>query len=242
MVLRKARGFKQMYQSDCFQTLPPRTLYFIFVIDASGSMQGECIDTINETLEHIVNDLREIQKPKYVEIRVAIMKFGSTAVWLTDGAERVDEIVLNPIEAFGVTATGDALKKLEKAMSRRVLFKHSPYRLFILFGNPTDNWEEPLEKLQQNPWYKNSIKIGITYGKIIEKEVLQEIVGDTNLIIETQNVSDLSRTLYSLPMKYLISSTIPDDAPATEEKCAVPTPSSVKHLQEDLDLDYWGEW
>jgi uncharacterized protein YegL len=174
-----------------------------FVIDASGSMDGEKIGAVNAAIDEVIPALKEKEENADAEIKVAILEFSSGARWLTpNGPVEVDQFYWNYLDAGGVTDLGAACKALNEKLStkdfgfmRRAYGSYAPVFFLMSDGEPTDDWEGGLNLLKQNPWFKVGIKAAIAIGDDANKDVLKAFTGHMEAVLEVHNPAMLKRTI-----------------------------------------------
>lgn len=168
-----------------------KILPIIYVIDTSGSMAYDRIGSVNSAMYGAVDTLKDIaQKEPNAEIKIGILTFASGAEWQTKDASTgkpgliyMEDFFWNDLEAGGLTDVGEALKELHDKMSRSSFFSEEigykmPVIIFFSDGEPTDDWEGALKKINaNNKWFRYSTKICVAVGNEANKDVLARIAG-----------------------------------------------------------------
>lgn len=176
----------------------------IFLLDTSGSMSGAPIGAVNAAMEEVLLELRSINTDnQYLEMLIAVMTFGSDVAWHTaTGLITPEDYSWSDLNANGGTSMGAAFKELNKVFSASNGFMNLTTNcsvlpvLFILTdGEPTDDYQEWLQKLQENKWYKIATKVAIGYGKS-KDSVLEEFTGNSEAVLHTNNPKDLVKLIY----------------------------------------------
>ena len=180
-----------------------RTMTLFFVIDASGSMAGAKIGSVNESIENVlpmIDDI-SINNPD-AEIKVAALEFSTDTRWLYNEPKSAKEFIWQPVEAEVLTSLGAACKELESKLHKsNGGFMSSPsgcYAPVIILlsdGEPTDNYQEGLSVLQNNNWFKNAIKIAIAIGDDANTEVLKEFTGSIERVITVHTIDALKKMI-----------------------------------------------
>ncbi|MDR2751945.1 MAG: VWA domain-containing protein [Clostridiales bacterium] len=171
-----------------------RTMTLFFLIDTSGSMLGEKLGAVNEAIEELKPDLQNLADDNPdSEIKITALQFNSGTEWLFPPTP-VDSFAWNRLEANGLTDLGAAITELEKKLSRRddgymraVTGSMTPVIILMSDGEPTDDYEGPLDVIKQNKWFTSSIKIAIAIGRDANKSVLQKFTGNIETVIEVRN-------------------------------------------------------
>lgn len=183
-----------------------KVLPIIYVLDVSGSMQGQPIGSLNTAMRETMPILREIEKTNVgAHVKVGAVTFGSQVSWISHGLEDIDDFIWNDAKATGLTELGEVLKELNLKMSRSEMFQSEvgfklPVLIFLSDGAPTDkysSWEAELDKItSENKWFKESTKIAIALGDYADKAVLTKIVdGHPEAVIEMDSLEKLEKLI-----------------------------------------------
>ena len=174
-----------------------RTMVLFFLIDASGSMSGDKMGTVNNTMEGVVRELEDISNDNAdAELKVAVMKFSSGSEWITNEPVPAKDFSWNYLDARGLTDLGDACSQLNEKLSRNAFMNEAagsfaPAVFLMSDGEPTDNYQKGLELLKQNNWFKKAIKVSIAIGNDANETVLGEFAGNPEAVIRVNNASEL---------------------------------------------------
>lgn len=222
--------------TEVYEACPRRMLVLTLVLDTSASMAGESIQATHESLERIAEELKTIQQEEPgIDLRVALLRFDNTARWLTDGAQSVDAFFPPDLPTGGMTAMGEALERLNLAFSDRSIFRdptaqyYRPIVIFMTDGYPTDHWEAPLYRLQQNRWYRRALKMAIAYRDADER-VLSAIVGDDGAVVPLNHAPELGGFLRQLSVTSVRALAFPSDDPIYEDADGRPILLSGKDI------------
>lgn len=180
----------------------------IFVLDTSGSMSatadgGTPISILNRTMEETIRILGGFARSNAdVLLKFGVLQFDSNVKWMQPkGLEEFEDFVYQPLTAGGLTSLGAALTELDSKLSRSAFLTSttghcSPIIIFMTDGAPTDKWSDPLKKLvRSNTWYQNAIKIGFAVGALAKTDVLTQVVGNPEAVIQTNDLQLFSRLL-----------------------------------------------
>lgn len=194
-----------------------KILPLIYVIDVSGSMNGDRITAVNNAM----NDCKVIMAEKAedlpeAELKVAVLVFSNGAKWLTgDTLVSINDFYWNDATAFGMTDLGAALNQLNKKMSKDELFTDEigyklPVIIFMSDGYPTDNWEKELtDANEQNKWFKRARKVAIAIGDQADVSVLTKVVGSSEAILTTNDTAKLKDYIVALSIGSIIQGSRP---------------------------------
>lgn len=150
-----------------------KVLHMIFIVDISGSMDGDCIDNVNDAFHQMVPELQEIQQKvgDTFELYISILKFGSSASWAVTPTPILN-YVHNDIEADGGgTDFRNAFEALKSKLTRKEFMAHrgkiaEPYIMFMTDGYPNSNDYEPvLDELSENLWYTKAQRYAVLIGE-----------------------------------------------------------------------------
>jgi len=183
---------------DNVEGIVRRQMVLFFVVDVSGSMGGEKIGTLNNTMREVLPELQGIGGAD-VDLKIAVLKFSNGTEWVTSSPVSVDSgYQWSPLTAEGCTDLGAACKKLAEKMSKDQ-FLNSPSAsvapaVFLLSdGEPTDDFIGGISTLKANKWFKNSIKVALAIGDDANKDVLAEFTGSIEAVVTAHNAEQLKK-------------------------------------------------
>lgn len=183
-------------------SVPRRTMTLFFLIDTSGSMEGNKIGAVNDAVVNVLPLLNDISETNPdAEIKVAALEFSSGVNWLYDEPKVASDFVWQDVSAGGLTSLGAACAELAAKLSRNGGFMQSasgsfaPAIILLSDGGPTDNYEIGLAKLQTNNWFKSAIKIAIAIGDDADKDVLKQFTGNSEAVITVHNIDALKQII-----------------------------------------------
>ena len=183
-------------------SVPRRTMTLFFLIDTSGSMEGNKIGAVNDAVVNVLPILNDISDTNPdAEIKVAALEFSSDVRWLYDEPKSAKDFIWQDVTASGLTSLGGACAELAAKLSRNGGFMQSasgsfaPAIILLSDGGPTDNYEVGLAKLQTNNWFKSAIKIAIAIGDDADKDVLKQFTGNSEAVITVHNIDALKQII-----------------------------------------------
>ena len=187
---------------DETESVPRRTMTLFFLIDTSGSMEGNKIGAVNDAVVSVLSILNDISDTNAeAEIKVAAMKFSSGVDWLYDEPKLARDFVWQDAVAGGLTSLGYACQELAAKLSRSGGFMHSasgsfaPAIILLSDGGPTDDFNSGLKKLKDNNWFKAAIKIAIAIGDDADKDILKQFTGSSESVIIVHNIEALKQII-----------------------------------------------
>ena len=182
-------------------SVPRRTMTLFFLIDTSGSMEGNKIGAVNDAIPNVLPLLKEIQENNPdAEIKVAALEFSSGVNWLYDEPKLAEDFIWQDVAAGGLTSLGQACKELDSklSMSHGYMTKsetgsgyYAPAIILLSDGGPTDDFQSGLKALKENNWFKKAIRIAIAIGDDADKDVLKDFTGSPEAVITVHNIEAL---------------------------------------------------
>ena len=158
-----------------FAVASPRTLPVLILADVSGSMFHESkIDTLNRSVSEMVRSFAALDETAYT-IAVSVITFGDTAK-LHHPFTAARDLVWQDMPAEGMTPLGgaltiahDVLEARSQVPSRSV----SPVLVLTSDGQPTDDWEEPLQRLLTAPRASKATRFSVAIGNDVDDEAMR---------------------------------------------------------------------
>jgi uncharacterized protein YegL len=176
------------------------TLFFL--IDTSGSMEGNKIGAVNDAVVNVLPMLNDISETNPdAEIKVAALEFSNGVNWLYDEPKLAKDFIWQDVAASGLTSLGAACSELASKLSRSGGFMQSasgsfaPAIILLSDGGPTDDYNTGLAKLKANNWFKSAIKIAIAIGDDADKDVLKDFTGSSEAVITVHNIDALKQII-----------------------------------------------
>lgn len=182
-------------------SVPRRTMTLFFIIDTSGSMEGNKIGAVNDAVANVLPMLDEIsaENPD-AEIKVAALDFSSGVKWLYSEPKLASDFVWQDVSAGGLTSLGAACVELSSKLSKSGFMQSAsgsfaPAIILLSDGGPTDDYESGLSKLKANNWFKSAIKVAIAIGDDADKEVLKQFAGNSEAVFTVHNIDALKQII-----------------------------------------------
>jgi len=178
-----------------------RTMVLFFIFDTSYSMDGSKIGALNQAIHEVIPMLSDISANNAdAEIKIAALKFSSGCEWIFDEPKPANEFIWIDKQTDGGTDLGAACIELGNKLSRKeflneVAGSFAPVLILLSDGQPTDDYENGLKKLEQNNWYKNALKFAIAIGNDADKNILEKFTKSKEAVIEVHNVDALKRMI-----------------------------------------------
>lgn len=245
---------------DSIGPAPRRVMTLFYLVDASGSMTGAKMGTVNTAMEECIELLKDVAHANDdAEIKVAILQFSSGCSWITpaSGPVGLEDIIWNDLQAGGVTEFGGALVELDKKLSRNEYLRtqtgaYAPVILLLSDGRPTDNWKAGLDRIKQNNWFKHAIRIAIDIESGSDRKVLEEFTGSSESILNATDTATLKKMIHAVSVRateFQSRSKRPTEIVNSPEEDSANIVASVLHdvTQDTANLvtsddDDWNNW
>lgn len=161
-----------------------------FLIDTSGSMNGQKIDAVNNAMQEAIPAIQEFaENNSDSNIRVNVLEFNSAANWRSNGLSNVEDLIWVNLQATGGTSLGSAYSMLSEKLSRKnggFLQEHvnnKPIIILLTDGYPTDDAASGLNLLKQNKWFQNAIRIAFELEGGVDHQALVDFTGSEEFVI-----------------------------------------------------------
>ena len=142
---------------------PPRELQFFWIVDYSGSMEGQKMATVNSAIRDVLPEIRNaVAANSTVKCFMRAIKFSNDAGWhVGPQPVPVEQFAWPDLTTLGGTSTAKAIRLLAtelavEKMSRRGL---PPVCILLSDGMYTDSKEEydgAIKHLLDLPWGKHA--------------------------------------------------------------------------------------
>lgn len=171
-----------------------RQLPFYWLVDVSGSMDGEKINALNKAIRDTVPAMQTEAKNNHeVDLKVNTIAFHDIAEFLAT-AVPVDQFEWNDLDAGGETAMGAALGLVIDDVNKMLSNKQKiipPVLVLISDGMPTDEgmFLSHIDTLDKTPWGKKAIRIAISFKGAYEcdEELLKKFAGKSEHVFQVYN-------------------------------------------------------
>jgi len=178
--------------------LASRPLHFIWIVDCSGSMNGDKIQQLNYAIRQTVPDMKKAadENPN-AQLLVRTLKFSTGAEWMNTSPIPVEDFEWDDLEAGGLTELGRALSLVADQLTIPPMTDRAlpPVLVLLSDGCPTDEYKESLERLNALPWGKKAVKIAISIGSDADDDTLKEFTGNNELVLQANNPQELIKMI-----------------------------------------------
>jgi uncharacterized protein YegL len=182
--------------------IPRRTMVLFFIVDTSGSMDGEKIGAVNTAVREVVPEIRDISNDNAdALIKIAVLEFSSGTKWHTpNGPVDSNDYNWSTLDAAGTTDFGAMCRALNEKLSTKAFMAEAtgsfaPALFLLSDGEPTDDWQGGLDKLKQNNWFKVAVKVALAIGEGADHDVLKAFTGSMETVIDVKNKAMLMKMI-----------------------------------------------
>lgn len=168
-----------------------RRLPVYLLLDTSGSMMGEPIESVKNGVQTMISALR--QDPYALETAyLSIITFNSSANQLVPLTELTSFQAPN-LEASGTTSFGEALALLASKSDSEIVKTTSEQKgdwkpiVFIMTdGMPTDDWQKGLAEFQKRKW---GMVVACAAGQAVDTTILKQV---TEVVVQLDTADSSS--------------------------------------------------
>ena len=235
---------------DLGEGIARQELNVIFVIDNSGSMDGEKIGAVNNAIRDVMSIMPDIQDDTGdVNIKISAMTFSDDAKWIHNDPKSVDEFKWKDIRANGGTNLSAAYDELSKYLCKRAnggkmpdLGGVAPIIILMTDGMPTSyDWEKHLNDLNKKGWFKVALKyaIAIEVNTDEARSVLSKFTGNPETVLTVYTAEALRRVIKVIAITASkVKSTSTNVGSGVGNNNKVAQAAIAKNLEEVEDVDW----
>lgn len=199
--------------------LSSRPLHFFWIVDCSGSMNGEKMGILNHAIQSVIPDMRAAAEANpNARLLVRTLQFSDGASFVTPEPVEIEQFAWDDREAGGVTDMGHAFSLLAEQLTIPPMEERAlpPVLVLISDGQPTDEYQQPLRELLRLPWGKKAVRLAISIGQDANDDVLEEFTGNRELVLQANNPQMLVRMIrFASTAASMVSA--PASKPITEQ-------------------------
>lgn len=135
----------------------------VFVIDASNSMQGHKIGSVNDCVNNILSKLRSLDRNQEEPISISVIGFSSRLFKWTESFVRASDFKYSYVEMVdGVTDINAALQELI-LLTNNMEKDTKKYVVLFSDGLTTEDYTENLAHWKQAELYSDIVKIAVAF-------------------------------------------------------------------------------
>lgn len=181
-------------------------LNVLFVIDNSGSMEGEKLGAVNNAIRDVISIMPEIQEDTAdATIKISALKFSDAAKWVYSEPKDVTEFKWKDISSDGGTNLSLAYDELGKWLTKKSnggqmpdLGGIAPIIILMTDGLPTSyDWEKHLDALKKKGWFKVALKYALAIGIDTDEamDVLTKFTGNSETVLKVYTAEALRKVI-----------------------------------------------
>jgi uncharacterized protein YegL len=181
-------------------------LNLIFVIDNSGSMEGEKIGAVNNAIRDVMTIMPEIQEDTSdAEIKISALAFSDDCHWVYQDPKTVADFKWTDISVDAGTDYSRCFDELAKFLRKKEsggmmpdIGGVAPIIIFMSDGMPTSpDWEQHLDDLKRKGWFKVALKYAIAIGVDTQEanDVLAKFTGNPETVLKVYTAEALRKVI-----------------------------------------------
>jgi len=211
-----------------------KPLPVILLLDVSGSMAGDKIQNLNQSVRDMLETFRGTENSE-IEIHVAIITFGAE-VELHQTLASAGDIMWHNLSASGGTPLGTAFKMAKAMIEDKSVVPSRAYRPTVVLvsdGMPTDVWEAPLHAFISNGRSAKCDRMAMAIGANADKVVLGKFIeGTQNSLFYAENAKQLQDFFKFVTMSVTIRTTSQTPNVAPEASAIAVRPATIEARSE----------
>ena len=188
---------------------PP--LDFYWVLDQSGSMQGDKIATLNQGVRSATALIARAASSKGVEVMMRVVLFDSQ-VYASQKPTRAADFVWRDLQANGQTMMGAAFRTLAQELRKAQLIVCGPPPVIVLAsdGMPSDDAYSGLQNVMAERDGKRAVRLAVAIGRDADRRIMQAFIGrDAVRPLEANNAQALVDSVQWISTEVVASASDP---------------------------------
>ena len=181
-------------------------LNVLFVIDNSGSMEGEKIGAVNNAIRDVMSIMPEIQEDTSdAVIKVSALTFSDDAKWVYSQPKTVGEFKWTDVSPEGATNLSAAYDQLAKWLTKKEnggqmpdIGGVAPIIILMTDGMPTSyDWQDHLNLLKKKGWFRVALKYALAIGIDTQEamDVLSKFTGNPETVLKVYTAEALRKVI-----------------------------------------------
>lgn len=181
-------------------------LNLLFVIDNSGSMEGEKIAAVNNAIRDVMAIMPEIQEDTSdAEIKISALVFSENCKWVYNEPKRVGDFKWTDIRTDGGTDYSKAYDELAKFLCKKEnggqmpdIGGVAPIIILMSDGMPTSpDWAKHLDYLKKKGWFKVALKYALAIQIDTQEamDVLSKFTGNSETVLKVYTAEALRKVI-----------------------------------------------
>lgn len=227
-----------------------KPLPVVLLLDTSGSMAGQKIETLNTAVVKMLNTFvkNEVHETEFL---VSVITFGGRAT-LVVPPRRASSVQLGSFRSEGGTPLGEALRMAKAMIEDRDQTPSRAYRPLVVLvsdGLPTDDWQGPLTEFvetgRSNKCDRMAMGIGVEAFSNGARMMLEKFVeGTKHEVFRAEQAAEIDQFFRFVTMSTVTRSlsrdpnVVPPDDPAPNA-VALTTVSTDEEPEDNPRDAYW---
>lgn len=181
-------------------------LNLLFVIDNSGSMEGEKIGAVNNAIRDVLAIMPDIQEDTSdADIKISALTFSDDSKWVYQEPKSIEDFKWKDIRTEGGTNFSKAYEKLAKFLCKKEnggqmpdIGGVAPIIILMSDGMPTDyTWETKLKELKNKGWFKVALKYALSIQADTQEalDVLAKFTGNPETVLKVYTAEALRQVI-----------------------------------------------
>ena len=181
-------------------------LNLIFIIDRSGSMEGESIGAVNNAIRDVMSIMPEIQDDTAdALIKISALAFSDDAKWIYSDPLGVNDFKWKDLNVDAGTNLSVAYDELAKKLSKKSnggmmpdIGGVAPIIILMTDGLPTSyDWEDHLNQLKKKGWFKVALRYALAIGIDTDEamDVLTKFTGNSETVLKVYTAEALRKVI-----------------------------------------------
>lgn len=184
-----------MFDPSKYTVPTARPIPVLLLLDTSGSMWGDNIDTLNSAVRQMLASFSK-EEGREIEVLVSIITFGSRVERLQPFTP-ASAIEFRDLTADGMTPLGEALRLAKDMIEDREETPGRAYRPTVVLvsdGQPNDSWEEPLRRFISEGRSSKCFRWAMAIGADADRDVLRQFTeGMQEPLFEAEQASEIHK-------------------------------------------------
>lgn len=214
------------FNPNSYKAPAAKKLPVVLLLDVSGSMSGEKINTLYDSVVEMVDSFVAAQVKETI-IDVSIITFGSKVELHTPYTAVADlqNKGISKFRADGMTPMGTALKMAKDMIDDKNTTPSNIFRPAVVLvsdGQPNDSWEKPVDNFIKDGRSAKCQRFAIAIGNDADQKVLEKFTGDKANVFFAEDAADVANCFQKFTMSVSTRAT-------SQNPNVVPAPSNVSY-------------
>ena len=181
-------------------------LNLLFVIDSSGSMNGEKLGAVNNAIRDVMAIMPEIQEDTGdVNIKISALTFSDEASWVYPEPKSVSEFKWKDVSSAGGTDLSKAYDEMAKYLCKKSnggqmpeIGGVAPIIILMTDGMPTSHdCQEHLDSLKKKGWFKAALRYALAISIDTDEamDVLNKFTGNPETVLKIYTAEALRKVI-----------------------------------------------